>query len=724
MATVAVAQTQSQPSRGPGKQGKGKGNRRGGGRRPAQGAQSKTNGEAANAPDDEDRATCWICAEPVKYYAVSECNHRTCHVCSLRLRALYKKKECTFCKEPQTAMVVTTSADAVFTSFDTDTENMPFKDAKLSMVFETQEMMEETLLLLRFNCPDPECEFIGNSWSDIKLHVRATHGQLMCDLCIRQKKVPPNIIPLHLPSMLPKARPGPARGKAKDTTEQIEGGVHPLCQFCRECFFGDDEMYRHMRETHEECFVCKRNDVRDQYFMDYAALETHFTRDHFPCPHLTCLARKFVVYGSALDLKAHAVEDHGGELGKGELRDARRIEAVWDTGGGHGRGRGRGRERERARDRDREEAPRRRREGFGAQLTVEGESSPAPTPTPTPSPPDVNPAIADRHSTFLSRLASLAPNPTTAVPAANAAIRSFRGSESSARDLISTLYTIVDSRMDAAASVVNALVDLFDDAEGEGEQREAVLDAWRDFEVAQRQQLQFPDLVVVSVTIPSGRVLTAKHATTSRGAVWDRVAQAATAERFPALGSGSGSGARPAAVAAGGGQRNTPWSSGRPVAPTGFAASSSFVPPSAPPAKAVVVPRSKTVASGGGWKDTPKHKLSTVTSGWKVGPPPSSALVFPELPTTTRQKTGVAVVQVKGNQSLQNILGRGSGSGSAWVAGGAGSGTSSTPVGGGAVAAGARDDDAGVGVGAGAGGGRKGKGKNKQTLFTLGTFAS
>ena len=41
---------------------------------------------------------CWICAEPVKYFCVSQCNHRTCHVCALRLRALYKKTDCTFCK--------------------------------------------------------------------------------------------------------------------------------------------------------------------------------------------------------------------------------------------------------------------------------------------------------------------------------------------------------------------------------------------------------------------------------------------------------------------------------------------------------------------------------------------------------------------------------------------------------------------------------------------------
>ena len=51
---------------------------------------------AEDARDSDD--VCWICAEPVKYYSVSECNHRTCHVCALRLRALYKKTDCAFCK--------------------------------------------------------------------------------------------------------------------------------------------------------------------------------------------------------------------------------------------------------------------------------------------------------------------------------------------------------------------------------------------------------------------------------------------------------------------------------------------------------------------------------------------------------------------------------------------------------------------------------------------------
>ncbi len=52
--------------------------------------------QVEESPQDPD--VCFICAEPVKYYSVSQCNHRTCHVCALRLRALYKKMDCTYCK--------------------------------------------------------------------------------------------------------------------------------------------------------------------------------------------------------------------------------------------------------------------------------------------------------------------------------------------------------------------------------------------------------------------------------------------------------------------------------------------------------------------------------------------------------------------------------------------------------------------------------------------------
>ena len=74
-------------------------------------------------------------------------------------------------------MVFTSSPDAPWSSYTPDT--IPYKDAKLAIFFETQEMMEDSLVLLRFNCPDPTCDYIGNGWSDLKLNTRATHGKVM-----------------------------------------------------------------------------------------------------------------------------------------------------------------------------------------------------------------------------------------------------------------------------------------------------------------------------------------------------------------------------------------------------------------------------------------------------------------------------------------------------------------------------------------------------------------
>lgn len=41
---------------------------------------------------------CFICTEPIVTYAVGACDHRTCHLCALRLRALYETRNCAYCK--------------------------------------------------------------------------------------------------------------------------------------------------------------------------------------------------------------------------------------------------------------------------------------------------------------------------------------------------------------------------------------------------------------------------------------------------------------------------------------------------------------------------------------------------------------------------------------------------------------------------------------------------
>ncbi|TFK36394.1 hypothetical protein BDQ12DRAFT_249403 [Crucibulum laeve] len=702
---------------------------------------------AAEDADEDTEAVCWICAEPVKYYAVAECNHRTCHVCALRLRALYKKNDCTFCKDPQPSMIFTVSPDAPFSSYAP--EAIAYKDAKLSIYFETQEMMEETLILLRFNCPDPDCDYIGNGWADLKLHARATHGKLMCDLCIRFKKVfshehalyPPNLLPVHLPSMYSHQRKAPPK-------EQPEGGIHPLCEFCRECFFSGDELYAHMRERHEECFICKRNDVRDQYFQNYESLERHFNTVHHPCHQAVCQARKFVVFNTTLDLQAHMVEEHGADMTSRDKKDARRIQAEFafeevGHGGRHGRRGDREREREppphrQAPPQQQQQLPpeaapsgpsrpagigARRREAFGGSLTVEGNQNTSsnnatPVQSRPPSPPreDVDPATAERHAAFLTRLQSLAANTTTAVPAVKAAIRSYRTSESSARDLISTIWNVLDRNLEGAASIVNAFVDLLD----EEEKKQDLLSSWKGFAIEQRRQ--FPDLVPSAVgggyaSITSGRVLNAKHSTNARSSrqstrqVWDRVAQAASSssssshtpaaarppDRFPAL-SSTASPAPALVPSFRQGQRNTPWSQS---SASGFRAPSALPGPSpatVPEPKIQVVPAPASRSGSG--SNTPRQ-----------APPKLSNALFPELPSTTnaRQKP-----QVSGNVSLRNILGNNIAPAvPAWQSSGGGSNGNATS------GQAAEDGDAGAAT---AGKGKKSKGKQKQTLFTLGSF--
>ncbi|KAI0823569.1 hypothetical protein BC628DRAFT_1420857 [Trametes gibbosa] len=713
-------------------------------------AEDAKESENADTSATEDGTVCWICAEPVKYWSISECNHRTCHVCALRLRALYKKMECTFCKEPQPTVIFTTSPDAVWAAYTPD--RIPYKDAKLSISFETQEMMEETLILLRFNCPDAQCDFIGNGWSDLKLHTRATHGKLMCDICIRFKKVfahehalyDPNQLPFHLPSM---AR-GHRNGQTKPS-QQIEGGVHPLCEFCRECFFGDDELYAHMREKHEECFVCKRNNVKDQYFRNYEALtacrpdihsldlqEDHFMHVHFPCRRAECLARKFVVFGSAIDLKAHMVEDHGADMSARDRRDARRVEADFEfeeVGAGAGGRRGR---RERSdREREREPPPHmppqppgsearpqaagaRRREAFSGALTAESVTTSA-AQHPNIRPQSPSPDLGDL-SALIGRLNGLAPNPTAAVPAVKAAIRSYKVSESSARDLISTAWNILDRNLDGTASIVNSLIDVIDD----DEKKQNLLAAWNGFKIEQRNQ--FPELVPITTGsewsgVTSGRVLNAKNSTAARShtqssrQLLDRVARAAESTSAQAS---SSRGARAMAInsfpplqstAAGSSSSATPFRQPQRVTPWASGGATTTPPPAAP------VVRVPTSVPGPGAKA-------------RSGPAVFSKSAFPELPTGNGPR--VPKGAVSGNQSLRKILGESAPAQAAWRASGSGGDSgASTPGEPAATSEGDANGQSqsqvqGQSQGAGAGGKKKGKGKQKQTLFTLGSYAA
>jgi hypothetical protein len=60
-------------------------------------AEAKKEGEEGEG-EDVEAEVCFICASPVVHNSVAPCNHRTCHICALRMRALYKTKDCAHCR--------------------------------------------------------------------------------------------------------------------------------------------------------------------------------------------------------------------------------------------------------------------------------------------------------------------------------------------------------------------------------------------------------------------------------------------------------------------------------------------------------------------------------------------------------------------------------------------------------------------------------------------------
>lgn len=221
------------------------------------------------------------------------------------------------------------------------------------------------------------------------------------------------------------------------------------------------------------------------------------------------------------------VEAHGGDMSARDKREARRVQAEFafeevGQGGRHGHSRGGG-GRDRDRDRNREPPPQQpqpslssappppsapaptggnRRAGFGGTLTdpnTPGTSTPinrGSTP-PGQSSADVDPAVLEyvflnsgcssnqfdisyrRHASFLARLQSLAPNASSAVAAVKAATRGYRLSETSARDLILTVWNVLDQNLEHTASIVNAFIDLLD----EEDKKEDLLTSWKGFAV-------------------------------------------------------------------------------------------------------------------------------------------------------------------------------------------------------------------------------------------------
>ena len=312
------------------------------------------------------------------------------------------------------------------------------------------------------------------------------------------------------------------------------------------------------------------------------------------------------------------------------------------------------------------------------------------------------------------RLRNLAPHPTNAIAGVKLALRDYTASQSGARDLISTIWNILDRDLDATASIVNFIVDFLEDEE----KKTALLSAWNDFKIERRRE--FPDLMPTSVGtdyagIADGRTLsavTARRAAGPRQALLDRVAQAAErGASFPALRTPRAH--QPQAVA-------PPRTQHAPTGPTpNFRKQSARN--TAWSASAAGVSSSTSGGGGGNNNNNNGNGASVSSQGGRppaAQPPPAPALTdsaFPTLPGSAAPRAR-PIVSARTGQ-LQHILGSAPPTTSAWTPGRTGQDE---------VAGGRESEEAAVATEAAPapGGKKKGKQKQKQMLFMLGSYPS
>ncbi|WVQ95123.1 hypothetical protein IAU59_002217 [Kwoniella sp. CBS 9459] len=778
----------------------------------------------SQTPAEVDEDVCFICAEPITFWSVGVCGHRTCHVCAVRLRTFYKKNDCTFCKSPLPSLLFSRSPTAPFPSENhiipsrpdviaaaqakgekereagnktykwdkniiwpgtLDLGSFPYTDEILNVVFEDEDMMEATLLLLRFNCPYQDCPYQAENWPSLSKHTMAVHRLSLCNLCKNQLSrfaheqglYPPKLLGLHDPSVVPRGQHPP-----RPTQEQLEmikrwDAPHPMCEFCHRAFFGPDELFKHMRSAHEECHVCRGLGDKDVYFENYPKLEKHFNHDHYACSQPICVEKKFVVFGTDMDLKAHVIAEHSESMNARDRANARQI-AV-DFASEHRRttqqrsrsGQGQGftlaqpfnpssggpsrirdtpshqqleqpnltpaqqAQQHRQVQRDKQEENKRKR-AFATGLTSSGgqagvtprgavnESGPS-SGFATPRE-DVDEATATRHAELLSRVSTLVNDSEIKLNAFRSAVRGFKNNESSAKDMLDTIYHVLDRDPEVTVTITRELGGLFS-GEGQGDKERAILEALNAFRVEQREQ--FPSLSNNTpqglggnyAGITSGKILNAKRTTQSGGnrnsrSVWDRVEAAAASHPVN----------RPAA-------RGT---NGRYVPGSGAVASSSAFPtlggPSAGPSKSGVHSTPWSAGGAGSSSKAPPalagpqiRSVNFPTAKAVSKPKPLNSAAFPSLPsssgvkgTTAADRKALFSKPTARDESIRRITGAGPPpppAANGWGFSSATSGVESLSV---ADDVGSSGNGASAVAGGGGGGGKK-KGKGKQLLFTV-----
>ncbi|CAN7052563.1 hypothetical protein IGI04_027724 [Brassica rapa subsp. trilocularis] len=286
--------------------------------------------------------SCAVCADNLEWVAYGSCGHReVCSTCVVRLRFVLCDPRCCICKT-ESPLIFVTKALGDYTRTINDFSTFPTapKEGRVAGGFwyheDTQAFFDDLdqyrmiKAMCRLSCsvcdkaeeeqgPGPRHRLRIKSVEQLKGHLYHKHKLNMCNLCLEGRKIFIGEQKLYTRAQLNQhIHTGDSE---VDGSESERGGFagHPMCEFCRNPFYGDNELYTHMTTEHYTCHICQRSQTgKYEYYKNYDDLELHFRRDHFLCEDDSCLSKKFIVFPNESELKRHNAIEHGGRMSRAQ----------------------------------------------------------------------------------------------------------------------------------------------------------------------------------------------------------------------------------------------------------------------------------------------------------------------------------------------------------------------------------------------------------------------
>ncbi|KAL6146440.1 hypothetical protein ACLB2K_057119 [Fragaria x ananassa] len=292
--------------------------------------------------------SCAVCAETLQWVAYGPCGHReVCSTCIVRLRFICGDSHCCICKsESKTIFVTKALGDYTRMISDFSALPAPLMEGQLGpywyhegtqAYFDDIDHYKMIKAMCRLSCS--LCNKINEQRSErskkkgefknveqLKNHLFHRHRLFMCSLCLEGRKI--FICEQKLYTKAQLDRHTETGDSEVDGSESERGGFngHPMCEFCKNPFYGDNEHYMHMSTEHFTCHICQRQcPGQYKYYSNYDNLEIHFQQVHFLCKDDACLTKKFVVFATESEMKRHNAKEHGGNMSRSRRSAALQI---------------------------------------------------------------------------------------------------------------------------------------------------------------------------------------------------------------------------------------------------------------------------------------------------------------------------------------------------------------------------------------------------------------